>query len=167
MTVSTTNSCDAEARTMSPIMIVRSETMAGLIGFSGWLLDSSDLHGRWFGHGERFHGGRTLSHGLWHEPVEKLSPVLREATVESERELVEIRLQMRRRDGTLVGAAQPAFEQGDHQRNRVEFLTRWLAPGGDDVVSVIETPTTETLVNRESVGHDPCAWLHIVPMNHS
>ena len=65
---------------------------------------------------------------MLNEPVEKLAPVLREATVESERELVEIRLQASWRESTLVGAAQPAFKQGDDQMNRVEFLARHLPP---------------------------------------
>ena len=47
--------------------------------------------------------------------------------------------------------------------NMVEFLTRLLAPGAGDVRPVLESRGPEMIVNRESVGHDHCARLHIIP----
>ena len=88
--------------------------------------------------------------------------MLREAAVETEGEFVEICLQVRGCDGTLVGAAQPAFQQGDDQMNVVKFLTRNLAAGGDDVSMMIISCGFKMIVNREPIGHDHGAWLHIV-----
>jgi hypothetical protein len=70
---------------------------------------------------------------LLHQPVEEHAAGLREPTVETEKEFVEIRLYVSGRDGTLVSAAQPSFQQGDDQVDRVEFLARSLAAGGNDV----------------------------------
>ena len=60
--------------------------------------------------------------GLLHEQVEELATMPREASVETRRELIEIRLQVRERDSTLVSASQPAFDQGGDQMNVVELF---------------------------------------------
>ena len=83
----------------------------------------------WFGHVERFDSWRTLSHSLLHEPVEELAPVPREATVEAEREFVEISLEMRGCDSALMGVSEPALEQRDDKMHMGEFLERLLARG--------------------------------------
>ena len=64
------------------------------------------------------------------------------------------------RDGPLVGAAQPAFKQGDYQMNVVEFRAGSLAAGGHDVRLVIESCGFELIVNREPIGHNHCALFH-------
>ena len=50
---------------------------------------------------------------LLREAKEQLSAVARGPSVEAERELVQVVVQMRRTDGALMGAEQPPFEQGD------------------------------------------------------
>ena len=68
---------------------------------------------------------------MLHESVEEFAAVLREATVEAEREFVEVGLKVSGRDGALVSAAQPSFKQGNDQMNMVEFLPRVVAAGGE------------------------------------
>ena len=80
-------------------------------------------------------GGRHRD-GLLREAVEEVAAVLRESALEAESEFVEIRLQVGRGEGTLVRAAQPAFAQGDDQRNGVEFRAGSLAASGLDVSTV-------------------------------
>src|SRR3989338_1830107 len=53
-------------------------------------------------------------HGLLDQPVEELAAPLGGAAVEPERELVQIIVQVRRTDRPLMGAQEPAFQQGDH-----------------------------------------------------
>jgi hypothetical protein len=98
-----------------------------------------------------------------HESVEKFAAVLRKATVEAEREFVEVGLKVSGHDGALVSAAQPSFKQGNDQMNMVEFLQRILAAAGEDVRMVIKSCGFEPIVNRKTIGHNDRAWLHTVP----
>ena len=100
---------------------------------------------------------------MLHESVKKFAPVLGEPAVEAESEFVEIRLEVRGGDGSLMGAAQPAFKQGDDQVNMVEFATGRLASGGDDVGMVIKPGGLEPVINREAIAHHQGARLHVVP----
>ena len=45
----------------------------------------------------------------------------------------------------------------------VEFRTGPLATSGDDVRMVIKSCGFAVIVNREPLGHNPGAWLHLVP----
>ena len=75
-----------------------------------WLIDSSFYHRLWFRSVKGLNRWRSCCDGLLHKPVEQLTAVQGKSSVETESELIEISLQMRWRDGTLVGGAQPAFE---------------------------------------------------------
>ena len=52
--------------------------------------------------------------GLLHETIEQFAAVPRPPTVEPEGELVEVVVEMRVRHGALMGAKQPALEQGGY-----------------------------------------------------
>ena len=59
-------------------------------------------------------------HGLLEEPVEEQAAVIRAATVEAERELVQVVIELLRANGALVGTEQPALQQrGDDPDGRV------------------------------------------------
>ena len=58
-------------------------------------------------------GGWVHGHGLLREAKEQLSAVPRGPTIEAERELVQVVVQMGLAHGALMGAEQPPFEQGD------------------------------------------------------
>ena len=89
--------------------------------------------------------------------------MLRKAAVETKREFVEVSLQMRGRDSTLVGTSQPALEQGYNEMDMVELTTRRFTAGGEDIRSVIKSGGFELVVDRQPVGDNRCARFDIVP----
>ena len=64
------------------------------------------------------------SHGLLNQSIEEFGPAAGLASVESERELVEVIIQMLAGDSTLVGAQQPPLQQGRHPRQQNVFRIR-------------------------------------------
>ena len=88
--------------------------------------------------------------------------MLREAAVEAESEFVEIELQVRRCDGTLVGTDEPAFEQRDNEMNMGKLSTRSLTACCDNVRAMPESYRGESAVNRQAVGDDCCAGFDVV-----
>src|SRR5215831_18985267 len=74
------------------------------------MLHSSCLHAETLPAGDQAfvrHGPNR--HGLLHEAIEQLATVLGSASIEPERELVEVEVEMRGGDRALVGTQQPAF----------------------------------------------------------
>ena len=57
---------------------------------------------------------RLHGHGLLSESKEQLPAVPGSPTVEAERKLVQVEVQMRGSHGALMGTEQPPLEQGDH-----------------------------------------------------
>ena len=64
----------------------------GDIVLPAWLIDSSSPHRLWFCRVQRFDRRRSCRDGLLHQPVEQLAAVPGKTPVETESELVEIRL---------------------------------------------------------------------------
>ncbi len=56
-------------------------------------------------------GDRADNGSLFHEPAEKEPTATRGASVEPERELLQVRLQVGRNDGALVGTEDPPLKQ--------------------------------------------------------
>ena len=82
-----------------------------------WATDSLDQ----LAIGRRLHGDRLLD-----EAVEQLSGMARTATVEAERELVEVVVEMGRAHGALMGAQEPPLEQGRDEMDTRQQLGRRL-----------------------------------------
>ena len=78
----------------------------------GYLFRSGTPNRLWFSGpaDEAMVGDGFHCDSLLHETVEELSAALRSSTVESEREFVEVVLEMFMADGTLMGSQQPALE---------------------------------------------------------
>src|SRR5215813_12122749 len=83
----------------------------------GYPLDSPSPNKLWFALSFaklRVHdpitGNRINGHGLLHQTIEKLASALRPATIEAERKLIQIVVQVLGTDRPLVGAQQPSFE---------------------------------------------------------
>jgi len=78
---------------------------------------------------KRFVGRRLDGDGLFQKAVEQLAPTARIAPIKSERELVEIGIQMFDTHASLVGSKQPAFEQRDYAMNsRHQFRCGFAVP---------------------------------------
>lgn len=58
---------------------------------------------------------RPSADGLLHDPVEEFASVRGQATIESEREFIEVSGEMGRRYRILVSSSQPPFEKRYHQ----------------------------------------------------
>src|ERR1700730_18412477 len=71
---------------------------------------------------------RLYGHGLLREPEEQEPPVPGGPTVEAERELVQVVVQMRLAHGTLMGPQQPALEQRRDAVDARKTLHRQILP---------------------------------------
>ena len=97
-------------------------------------------------------------HGLLHEPVEQLPAMPGGPTIEPERELVEVVVQMGVTDGTLMRPEQPAFEQRHdavdaRQQLRGRFLTAF-----EERDAVLVAPLLQSVVTEQPVGVQQTAW---------
>ena len=63
-------------------------------------------------------------HGLLDQPEKQFAPMMRTATVEPEREFVQVIVQMCLADGPLVRAEPPALEQRDHAMDARQLIHR-------------------------------------------
>jgi hypothetical protein len=81
---------------------------------------------------DRFVGQGIYAYGILEQAEEEQPAPSRAPTVESEAELVEVVVEVLVTDGALVGAEQPALQQGDHQVHPGQQLVgRPLAPQPD------------------------------------
>src|SRR5262245_11029803 len=107
--IATITSCDVVGSLVEIIIFI-----TFLVGYP---LDSPSPNRLWFALSFaklRVHdpitGNRINGHGLLHQTIEKLASALRPATIEAERKLIQIVVQVLGTDRPLVGAQQPSFE---------------------------------------------------------
>ena len=62
-------------------------------------------------------GNGRDGYGLLHEAKKELAPAFRSPPVESERELIQVIIEMLVADRSLVGSHKPPFEEADHAVN--------------------------------------------------
>ena len=93
------------------------------IAQGGYLLDSGSPYRLWFCFTLGFRvknpmqGNRLDCYGLLHEAKKELAPAFGSPPVESERELIQVVIEMLVADRSLVGSRQPPFEEADHAVN--------------------------------------------------
>ncbi len=95
---------------------------------------------------------------LLHQSVKQLATRTGRSTVEPKRVFIEVVIEMRRLDPTLVSSQQPAFDQGN---NLVDLGQHILPDGGvlpDDLTFVAESG--QSLIASPSIGLDSAARLH-------
>src|ERR1035441_5371051 len=110
----------------------------------GYLLDSGCHNRLWF----RFRLGlgvknpvqrnRLYGYGLLHEAEEELAAALGPAPIETERELIQVVVEMLLADRALVGSHQPPLEERDHSMDSRQQFQRGLllAPQEGDLMRV-------------------------------
>ena len=104
------------------------------------------------------------SHGLLNQSIEEFGPAAGLASVESERELVEVIIQMLAGDSTLVGAQQPPLQQGRHtvharQQDRSRFATSADHPGSVQISERVQSfVALPSVCDHGGPGHD--RFLH-------
>ena len=76
---------------------------------------------------------------MFHEPQKEQTAASGVAAIEAEGEFVEIGIQILCRDRALMGAEQPAFEQGGHAMYRRHGNVGRI-PAGGDVDGVVPVP---------------------------
>ena len=110
------------------------------------------------------HGGvphRKLEHSVEHH-----SPAAGVPPIEAEHELVEVVVQMRVVDGTLVGAEHPPLEQrGDsmHGGQQLRSLLIAATPGRALTARVVGVAASvQSKVSFPAVRHDSRAWLDVI-----
>src|SRR3990172_8079223 len=96
-------------------------------------------------------GSRLEEYGLVHEPVEKLPPVAGGATVEAECELVEVEIELLARYRPLMGAQQPALQQGRHPMHPGQECHRRLPAPADHPGLVRVSLPLESLLSFTSL----------------
>ena len=79
-------------------------------------------------------GSGLDTHRLLDEPVEEFPAMPRPATVEAERELIEVVVEMRRAHRTLVRSQEPALEQRHDQMDPRQQLAGWSRRIGDKLL---------------------------------
>src|ERR1039458_8051097 len=94
------------------------------IALGGYPLYSPSPYGLWFAFGlpqDRVNypvmGNRIDGQSLLRQAKEEFASALLSPAIESERELIQIVVQVLMTDRSLVGSHQPPFEQGDHLVN--------------------------------------------------
>jgi len=94
----------------------------------GYLLDSGNPYGLWFSFGfdsgvkNPVQGNGLDGYSLLHEAKKELAPAFGSPPVESERELIQVVIEMLVADRSLVGSHQPPFEEADHAVNSWQQL---------------------------------------------
>src|SRR3990172_1041739 len=96
-------------------------------------------------------GSRLEEYGLFHEPVEELPPVPRRSAVEAECELVEVEIELLSRYRPLMGAKQPALQQGRHPMHPGQECHRRLPAPADPPGLVRVSLSLESLVSFPSI----------------
>jgi len=96
-------------------------------------------------------GSRLEEYGLFHEPVEELPPVPRRSAVEAECELVEVEIELLSRYRPLMGAQQPALQQGRHPMHPGQECHRRLPAPADHPGLVRVSLSLESLVSFPSI----------------
>src|SRR5215472_17010325 len=111
---------------------------------------------------QRFVGDRLDRDGLLQEPVEELATAARFAPVESEREFIEVGIQMLPAHTALVGSKQPALEQGDGKMNARHQLPCRFAVSLQEGDLMPVTFAPQRLIPQPAVGVDHATRLHRV-----
>ena len=92
---------------------------------------------------------RFNRHRLLHESVEELASGFRSSAIESERELIEVVIQLLSRHNPLMNTQQPALQQGRHQVDTGQKRRDCLSAPADHLVLV--PATAQPLVTFPSV----------------
>src|SRR3970282_2121941 len=96
-------------------------------------------------------GSGLEEYGLFHEPVEELPPWPRRSAVEAECELVEVEIELLSRYRPLMGAQQPALQQGRHPMHPGQEGHRRLPAPADHTELVRVSLSLESLVSFPSI----------------
>ncbi len=102
-------------------------------------------------------------HGLLKQAVEEEAATSRSASVETERELIQVVVRMLRGRGALVGADNPTLEQADNQVNVGQGDVCRVATGPDADRLVVIAGCCKPLVAAPGVGEDGGARLDRLP----
>ena len=82
---------------------------------------------------------RFIRHRLLHESVEELASGFRSSAIESERELIEVAIQLLSRHNPLMNTHQPALQQGRHPVDTGQKRRDCLPAPADHLVIVPAT----------------------------
>src|SRR4030067_389779 len=96
-------------------------------------------------------GSRLEEYGLFQEPVEELPPVPGCSAVEAECELVEVEIELLSRYRPLMGAQQPALQQGRHPMHPGQECHHRLPAPADHPGLVRVSLSLESLVSFPSI----------------
>lgn len=95
---------------------------------------------------------------LFEKTTKQKPPKLRAAAIEAKGELVEIRLEMVRLDGPLMGPEQPSFEKTCDAVHTGQGYMGRIAGFGDDMWLVPVVFANRRRIRRQTVGDDDGAW---------